>query len=225
MFKSVFISIAILLFLFSSGSVSSAQQQYVTDTFRITLRTGPSTENKIITMLPSGTPLEVLETSGEWSNVRFTEDEEVKTGWVLQRYLTTETPCRLRIDALQRERNQQRDRLQSLEKRLAEKTDLERKSSKELENTLASLEKVTNEYETLKKGSADFLALQAEHEATQTELSKTRDSLELITAKYDELKSSERKKWFLIGAGVILFGILVGVILGRREKKRKSVYF
>jgi len=53
-------------FLGFSGIVQegSATKAYVTDTFEITLRTGPSSENRIIAMLFSGHPLDVLNTQG-----------------------------------------------------------------------------------------------------------------------------------------------------------------
>jgi len=52
-----------------------AAKAYVTDSFEITLRTGPSNENKIIAMLFSGRPLDVLSTQGEWSRVRVLDSD------------------------------------------------------------------------------------------------------------------------------------------------------
>jgi hypothetical protein len=51
-----------MMLLFISGFFGLTQQgwadkAYVTDSFEITLRTGPSNENKIIAMLFSGRPL------------------------------------------------------------------------------------------------------------------------------------------------------------------------
>ena len=67
-----------------------ADKAYVTDSFEITLRTGPSNENRIIAMLFSGRPLDVLGTEGEWSQVKVLDDG--KEGWVISRYLVTRLP-------------------------------------------------------------------------------------------------------------------------------------
>ena len=53
-----------------AASVCTAETVYVTDVFEITLRTGPSIENKIIKMVSSGKALALLETREGWSRVR-----------------------------------------------------------------------------------------------------------------------------------------------------------
>ena len=63
----VITSIVFLLILVSDRSW--AEQNYVTDTFTITFRTGPSTSNRVVEMLRSGTPVQLLETQEEWSRV------------------------------------------------------------------------------------------------------------------------------------------------------------
>jgi SH3 domain protein len=59
-----------MMVLVVSGFLALAQlgwaaKAYVTDSFEITLRTGPSNEHKIIAMLFSGRPLDVLDPGGE----------------------------------------------------------------------------------------------------------------------------------------------------------------
>ena len=49
---------------------SLATKAFVTDTFRISLRRGPSIENKILKFLSSGQPVEVLESNDGWSRVQ-----------------------------------------------------------------------------------------------------------------------------------------------------------
>lgn len=60
-----------LMVLFILCATSSwAEKAYVTDRFKVTFRSGPSLENKVIRMLPSGQELQVLDTQGDWSHVR-----------------------------------------------------------------------------------------------------------------------------------------------------------
>ena len=53
-----------------TGQWSWAEKAYVTDSLKVTFRTGPSTENKIVSMLSSGQPVEVLESQEKWTHVR-----------------------------------------------------------------------------------------------------------------------------------------------------------
>ncbi len=83
---------------------SWAASAYVTDHFRISLRRGPSTENKILKFLPSGYPVEVLENQEGWSLVRSRDDEqESLRGWVLSRYLITRQPWEKQAQTLLQE--------------------------------------------------------------------------------------------------------------------------
>ena len=74
-----------------------AESMYVTDEFRITMRTGPGTDHKIITMLKSGQQVDVVMTSDEWSLVGTPNGTE---GWVLTRFLTTTPPSRQELSDL-----------------------------------------------------------------------------------------------------------------------------
>jgi SH3 domain protein len=75
------------------GHTSWAAKGYVTDSFRISLRRGPSTENKILKFLPTGYPVEILKTEEGWSLVHSLADEQENIkGWVLSRYLIIRLP-------------------------------------------------------------------------------------------------------------------------------------
>lgn len=225
MYKSTLVLTTVFILLLSGITPGRAENAYVSDKFKITLRTGPSNENKIISMLPSGEPVEIIASDGDWSQVRVKENGEMKEGWVLNRYLMTEVPCELKAEALLRAKNRLQDRMDPLESELKEKTARERELSAKLKDTSAALEKSESQYEALKRGSADFLALKADYDTVKSNLQNTRAELESLTRKYNAIKSSEGKKWFVAGAGVLLCGLLLGLFFGRREKKRKSTYF
>ena len=78
---------------------------------------------------------------------------------------------------------------------------------------------------TPKKEAADYLTVKKAHDAAQSELLSIRKDLESMTTKYTQLKSSKDINWLMTGAGVLLCGLFMGLIFGRREKKRKSSYY
>lgn len=224
MFKHpVITSIVFILILVSDRSW--AEQNYVKDTFTITFRTGPSTNNKVIDMLRSGTPVQLLETQEEWSRVQIIKNGEAKTGWVLSRYLMTRLPFEQQANALRKEINPLREKLPSVERKLNDKTVQVNELTKKLEETSKSFKNVERQYELLKKEAADYLAVKKAHDAAQSELLSIRKDLESMTTKYTQLKSSKDINWLMTGAGVLLCGLFMGLIFGRREKKRKSSYY
>ena len=88
--------ISIILPLLLATNVAAAQTRYVTDIFEITLRSGKSTQNEIVRMLPSGTALEVIETDAKSGYTRV-RTPSGKDGWVLSRYLMDLPSARARL--------------------------------------------------------------------------------------------------------------------------------
>ena len=99
--------------------VSWAEKVYVSDLLRITLRTGPSTQNRVISSLRSGQELEVLESKDEWSLVRLLEGEQEHIeGWVMTRFLITRLPWEMQAAALKNENMRLKKNLTSLRKNI-----------------------------------------------------------------------------------------------------------
>ena len=68
-FKLITFSLMLIPFIISVGIVC-AETQYVSDQLVITLREGQGNEYKIIKMLKTGTPLEIIEESELYLKVR-----------------------------------------------------------------------------------------------------------------------------------------------------------
>lgn len=199
-----------------------AARAYVTDSFEITLRSGPSNENKIIAMLFSGRPLEVLETRGEWSQVKVSDDG--KEGWVLSRYLITRPPWEVQAKKLQEDSVSLNARLARIQKELSDESQQRQGLAAELRQKTQDLEALRKEYLELKNSAEGFLNLKTLHETTEANLKTTQTELSKVITENEALKSSEQNKWFLSGALVLLCGLLIGGIVGRQQKKRRSLY-
>jgi SH3 domain protein len=169
-----------------------ATKAYVTDTFRISLRRGPSIENKILKFLPSSQPVEVFESQEGWSRVRPLESGQGSIeGWVLSRYLITRPPWETQARSLKKENDQLKEKLARIE----------------------------NEWdESLKREIGDYLKIKAGHETTQ-------ETLQRLTKENESLRSSQRNKWFATGALVLLCGLMIGLMVGRQQKKRRSALY
>lgn len=201
--------IGIFLLLFSSPL--SAQHLYVTDTLKATFRTGPGNDHKILRMVSSGEKLTVLEAQEKWTMVRLPNGSE---GWVLNQWLTEETPKGIQLNTLQGKY----DRLLEKYSSLKESSDASGEENKQLKSDLAICSKkerdCQKDYDALKKGSESFLQLQADYKKVKT-------SLEEISNKADRLNDELTQKqitWFLSGAGVLLLGIMIGFTSKRKRR-------
>jgi SH3 domain protein len=181
----------------------SAKDIYVTGITKITMRTGPGVEHKIVAMLTSGSKLETIEYQKDWSHVK-TQDN--KTGWVLSRFLTEEVPQTLLVKQLQAE-NQ---RLMAGLEQTGEKTRV-------LAQKNAFLMDIEEKYKKLEKESADFLKLSDSYKALTQESQDQKDQILTL----EKNMNNEEKLWFLSGAGVFIVGLVIG--LSTRKKKRSSL--
>jgi len=223
--KKLSMALGMVLGMALLGPLSWASTAYVTDSLRITLRTGPSVDNKIIGILNSGDVVQVLNTQEDWSYVTLSQgDEGEKGGWVLSRYLMDREPWVVQAEALKEENTSLRDRMALLESRLGEAIRKEQALSEEGERKAKDLEEIKVEYETLKEGAEGFLQLQATHRATKAELETARKEVQRLTDQNERLRSSQMNRWFATGALVLLCGLLIGLMIGRQQRRRRSLY-
>jgi len=197
------IKILLILCFLGWASAASAQEVYVSGITKITMRTGPGVEHKIVAMLVSGTRLEILEYQKDWSRVQ-TDDQ--KSGWVLTRFLTEDKPLTLQNENLRRENE-----------RLADALEKNRQENQALIEKNAALKDIEEKYHKLEQASADFLKLDAEYKALVTLSEEQQKQIETLQDNLND----EEVLWFLSGAGVFMVGLILG--LSTRKKKKRSL--
>jgi len=206
---------AVLIFVLLGtvlSSVCRGESLYVIDSLTITVRTGPSTEHKVIGLLKTGEKVDLKDQSGDWALVRHSGDQE---GWVVARFLSQEPPSSLLVQKLQAERRTHAELIGTLKQ--------ENKALKQENKTLAArLTETTREFDELKEGSQGYLALREEREAAQEKIQALINSNEKLALENAVLKDVTKIKWFLIGAGVMFGGWVIGFIMGRSKRKKKS---
>jgi SH3 domain protein len=176
---------------------------YVKGVMKITMRTGPGVEHKIVAMVESGDTLEMVEFNNDWSRVRNSSGKE---GWVLTRFVTTDVPVSLVAATLKRENAV-----------LKETLDEVKAENAELAGVKAKFETLENSYSMLKKEAAEFLSLKQKYK----EMTQTFEDQQDHIAALERRLGKEEIKWFLSGAGVLVAGIILGI--SARRKKRGSL--
>jgi SH3 domain protein len=197
-----------------------SETAYITDDIRVMLRSDAGTDRRIIAMPKSGTQVEVLEQSENgWSKVRLADEKE---GWLLTRYLGKGPPSRDVIARLKSENEVLKRQAKTLTEenvRLKrERNDFEKALSKQTKTA----QTLRESYETLRKGSSEFLSLKASYDkASEGLATKTKRQAEL-EEELKALQESQTLRWFVGGAAVLFVGLIVG-FMARRPRRRPSL--
>jgi SH3 domain protein len=209
--------LVLLLCLFSASVYG--ETMYVSDILKLTLRTGPSIENKIIAVIESGQMMEVIQYGDEWSHVRLPSGKE---GWVLSRYLTTDETNNIKLERLETMHNnltiQAAELLEENNRLKTENTRL----STEFKAGQKELVKTKSDYEALKAESAEFLTLKANYNRAASQLAEQTARAKQLEEQLSSLEMNTYIKWFLAGSGVLIIGFLIGFST-KRQRRRPSL--
>jgi SH3 domain protein len=129
-----------------------------------------------------------------------------------------------------------RDKLASAEKKLAElelennkmKTAMESMGEQlgSMENDRANLDgvnrKVSQELAEIKRTASSALAIDSENKELKSRVVALERNLQTLHQENEGLKDRTARDWFMVGAGVVLLGIIVGLIIPRIRWRKKS---
>ncbi|MBI3775638.1 MAG: TIGR04211 family SH3 domain-containing protein [Gammaproteobacteria bacterium] len=206
------------LFCLYPAFAQAEKTVYVIDQITITLRAGQGTQHQILRTLPSGTPMEVLRVNEEsgYSQVRTKDGIE---GWVLSQYLIDEPTSKLKLTAAE----QKLTRLDAESKDLKAKYEQLLKEKERWDKDLKALsgERDKLSAEIAKPREASPEVAQPPTADTSTALPAGKET-EMLRQENQVLKDRAKKDWFIAGAGVMLIGIVLGLLVSRLRLRRSS---
>lgn len=197
------------------GIAHAGPTRYVTDEFKITLRSGAGKQYRILDLLPTGTSVEVLSTENGWTQVSTGNGRQ---GWVPSQYLIGHPPAADRLQQVSTELakmhaqdNQTRQQLETSQQQLAQaRNDIQQLSSQR--------GKLTQQLDEARDG----LELATENKQLKKQVIDLRRRLQDLANETERLSDRSRQDWFLVGAGVLFAGMLVGIIMTRIRWRRRS---
>ena len=193
---------------------------YVSDTaLEAVLRNGPRTGNQVVSMVPAGTRVNLVSEEDKWAEVTL---EDGRTGWMLKKYLSEEPPWRIAAEKLAAENKALQTQMAQMRRGKQDLSDETARLKKDLETTQRELQSLRHEYETLKKGATEYLSLKSSFDQLTTDATQARERLTEVQQGYENLKSSTNVHWFLSGAGVLVFGWLLGLVMSRTKRRRAT---
>ena len=197
----------------------NAETRYVMDMIYIGVRENPDDVSNQIAVIKSGAKLEVLDTLDENIQVR-TEKGEV--GWVKARYLTSEPiaaelleRANGRLESLANANSRYKEEVSDLKERLKQFENENRTMSK-------SLEKVSKENDRISEIAKKPLELSRQTQELTDQVESLTAQVKNLTAENAKLNDASGQDWFLAGAGVVIAGIIVGLVVPRMRLRRRS---
>jgi SH3 domain protein len=214
------IIIPIFLSLLVCGT-ALAETRYVSDNLEITMRSGKGTSYGITRMLRSGTPVEVLEEDKDagYTQVRVKGGKE---GWVLSRFLMKGRAARDRLAAAEKSLAELELENRKMETSMAALTDEKAALEKELESLEGQTRNVSQELSEIKRTASSALAIDSENKDLKGRVVSLERQLQTLQQENEGLRDRTARDWFMVGAGVVLLGIIVGLIIPRIRWRKKS---
>ena len=220
--KNALLKLSALLIASLLSGLSFAEIRYIDDTLRIPLRSGASTDHRIVTFLSSGTKVDQQRLNEDDDKWAFVVLDNGKEGWVQVRYLKN-TPAAKQLLAFSQ---------QELSKVKASNSE-QSATIRELKSEIKSLKKQLGELEKHSGKSDKELAHIKEISKNAIRLDHSNNQLleenELLKAAQEEneqlitkLESKQQNTGMVYGALAVLLGVILGWIMPKMKSNRSD---
>lgn len=204
--------------LLTTSVVSAESYVYITDQVDIPMRQDKTFGDNIIRSLPSGSKMSIIQaTEDGWTQVKI----DGATGWVISRYLSNHEPARAQLEKLRQSYNANK---LSLGKQQGRTLELEAQVSQlREENTKLSIQgsKLKSEKEHVEQVYKDALKLEHNNERLNTQVLQLKSEIQLLKNNQSVDKDASSRNWFVVGAIVLFFGIIIGIIVPNFINRRR----
>ncbi len=212
------------LCLLASFSLAQAQPiRYVSDALEVPLRAGAAQSSEVQRMLPSGSPVDVLQTDAE-KGYTLVQTQDGERGWIATRYLA-ETPG-VRDLLLKAEEDLEKSRVlnTSLQNQLALLTSGSGDLASRLEMLSEENQRLSYEVAYVRKLAASDLDIDEQNRILQEQVVKLERELQIAQQENQIVSDNRQQTLFLLGAGVLLVGVLLGLSFTRRTTRRRNAW-
>ena len=183
---------------------------YISDQVDIPMRSQKQLGDNIIKILPSGTKLTMLQvTKDGWTEVKFKNT----IGWIVSRYLLSNIPAKKQLKKLTQKYNANKILINTQKqknKELLVKIKLLNKNNTQL---IIENGKVKAAKKHMEQTYQDTLKLEHTNNKLVSEILHLKTEIQLLNNNNTEQQTNSLRNWFITGAGILFFGILIGLFI------------
>jgi SH3 domain protein len=211
----------LLLICLCTLAQAQADTRYVTDQCSVAMRKGEGLKYKILRILPSGTALDAIGDDGSSGYTRVRTPEGT-VGFVASAELQAEPPARDRLAATEAKLAELQQAPDALAGRLSALQSEHDELSRDHERVSNERNQLQQDLATLRNASANIVEITNDRAELRTRVAElTRQAADLEQQNRD-LTLQTTQRWFLIGAGVLGGGVLLGLLLPNLHFRRRK---
>ncbi len=219
--KYLFFTLSLSL-AFSLFSTQSTAQEYrwVSDVLYVPLRGGKGNQYRILDKgLKTGTRLTLVTADdGDWTEVK---TQSGTTGFMRSQYLIDTPPAVEQLNTLRQKYDNLSEQYQTLKEQLTSTKGTKEAIGSELATTKANNMQLSTELEDIKRISAEAINLHSQHQELVHDYQMAQTELDVLKADNQRLKSDNRSRFMLSGAGAVLLGVLIALIVPRFQRRKR----
>ncbi len=198
----------------------AAPTRYVSDDLTVPLRDGPSRANRVLRHVKAGTPVRLLldDRQSGYSAV----EVNGKEGWIANRYLQKRPGARQQVKRLEQQVARLEADKAALQARLDRLTQEAAARQQALDAARQESERLQQALQRLREETSDVVAINRRNARLGRELRELQQRFAAVQQDNERLRDRTARDWFLRGAGVVVGGILLGLILPRLRLRRRD---
>ncbi|MFU8813968.1 MAG: TIGR04211 family SH3 domain-containing protein [Pseudomonadales bacterium] len=206
------------LMLAGPAPAALAASAYISDELTVPLRTGASNAYRILRVLPAGTRLDVRQRDTDAGYARVSTQDGTE-GWVPLQYLQDQPIARDRLEAANREVQRLTQTVAELRQRL-QALQGARSESEETNTSLTSeVARLEQELAEIRRAAAGAIETADANRRLDELNTRLRDELNLLVEERDRLETNIQQRWFMLGGGLVLLGLILGLTLKARPRR------
>ena len=208
-------------FISSYATELLAETVYASDQLTVPMRTGTTIRHKIIKFIPSGTKLELLETTDDdaYSKVVTAEGKE---GWIKSSNLLHEPGAYEKLEKAQQKLATQQEKITELREIIKQLKDERQQLAEAKQGLLNKNERLMSNIQELRLASSEPIKVAERNQKLEVEIEAEREKNERLMKENEFLSNKSLRDWFVIGALVSLGSLFLGLVIPRISWRKKD---
>lgn len=203
---------------------SAGGVRYVSDEFKVTLRSGPGLKFQILRMLSTGDRLTVVQQDDKAGYTEVNTADGTQ-GWVLTRYLMNHPTAQAQLNNARQALSQANAKLKSLTDTLSQ-TQAALKANTQAEADLKGhYDALQKQYTTLRETAKNAVAVADENSTLKKRTATLSRQLAAVSSENETLKDTGLIRWFMAGGAVLLVGLILGLMMPHLLRRRRDNWF
>ena len=215
--RKLFFTLGLIL---AFGAYGAPQQAFVSDQLEAALRSADHGKGKTVKAVPAGTPVKILHVNEE-SGYSYVAVEDGTEGWIATQQLMSTPSARGQVDNAIRKAEELAQENKALKAELDAMKSQYREASEAKEDLSVESQRLGNELTMIREASANTIQLMEERNQFQEKAIALEHEMENLRREKEALAEDNSQSWFLIGAGVITGGVLLGLLLPKLVVRRR----